>query len=376
MTDWRRSLAAIARLWTVVVLNEVYPNPLTNEEEWIELFNSGNEVVDLGGYYLDDKEDGGTSPYKIPDGERIEPGNFRVFEKSVTGIGLNNEGDVVRLLDPQELTVDAVVYNALPQGKSYQRKIDGEGEWQIGEATKNQPNYSEPETSPNPTVNLTGLKISEVYACPINETESEWVEFSNTAPVLLETEVKLMDGSNREKRFKLKILPGGWESIDLANGWLNNGGDEVRLYDALDRLIGQMSYDECRKKSSWSLIGDQFRLTTMVTRNAAYVWATPTEPSVTLSPTPQTATLSPTNIPTISPTITEEVDKMIEERETVLGTMSADRIYPVASQEAEIDDSSLKMGSVSGQSGRYWLMAGFLLLTGGFWGDIMKRKDA
>jgi hypothetical protein len=38
-----------------VVINEVYPNPLSGESEWIELFNDSTASTSLEGWVLEDK---------------------------------------------------------------------------------------------------------------------------------------------------------------------------------------------------------------------------------------------------------------------------------------------------------------------------------
>lgn len=122
-----------------VWLNEFLPAPrdvdwdgdgqATNNDEWIELYNSGQEPVDLAGWQLDDEE-GGSRPYAIPPGVSVAPGGFLVFYKWRTGVSLNNDGDQVRLLRPDGVVADQYSYSAHPgYDRSYSRTVDGDGVW-------------------------------------------------------------------------------------------------------------------------------------------------------------------------------------------------------------------------------------------------------
>ncbi len=55
---------------------------------------------------------------------------FLVFFKRQTGLALNDDGDWVRLISPDGITVDAVHYdNRPPYDCSYSRTTDGLGHW-------------------------------------------------------------------------------------------------------------------------------------------------------------------------------------------------------------------------------------------------------
>ena len=106
--------------------------------EWIELFNGCDGTVDLGGWMLD----GGpevratvlqdAASYVIPAGTIIEPSGYRVFCRHETGVALDDDGDVVRLLGPGGVLVDSFTYSAPPgPDGAYGRMVDGSGEWTV-----------------------------------------------------------------------------------------------------------------------------------------------------------------------------------------------------------------------------------------------------
>lgn len=109
-----------------IVINEIMYNPPeggTDSLEYIELFNNGNTAVDLSGWSLF-----GVS-FTYPTGSSIPAKGYSVTAvnanafKNVFGFlplqwttgGLNNSGEVIRLLDATGAEMDAVDYkNALP----------------------------------------------------------------------------------------------------------------------------------------------------------------------------------------------------------------------------------------------------------------------
>ena len=98
-----------------VLLNEFLPSPNNGEKEWVELFNAGSSAINLSGWQIDD-EDNATAPQIIPTDTIISPNGFLVisFNKNT----LNNDGDKVRLLWPDDQVVHAVAYSKASPGQS------------------------------------------------------------------------------------------------------------------------------------------------------------------------------------------------------------------------------------------------------------------
>lgn len=114
-----------------LVVNEFLPNPegLDNDLEFIEIRNLGNLDVNLSGWKIDDEE-GGSSPYEIPDGTNISSGGYLVFYRSDTGISINNSGDSVRLLSPDKNIVSEQRYEgSAKDNESYARDDSGNFQW-------------------------------------------------------------------------------------------------------------------------------------------------------------------------------------------------------------------------------------------------------
>jgi len=97
------------------------PNPQGNdsENEWIEIYNNGNETHDISGWMLDDI-DGGSNTYTFPQGTNILYGEYRVFSIKITSIALTNSGDSVRIIYPDNSIADEVKYTEkATDGESY-----------------------------------------------------------------------------------------------------------------------------------------------------------------------------------------------------------------------------------------------------------------
>ncbi|MEA1909526.1 MAG: lamin tail domain-containing protein [Patescibacteria group bacterium] len=112
-----------------VELTELYPNPKSSEEEFIELYNSGDNAVNLNGWKLDDKSPGGSSDYLVDNDLIIGPKQYLVFTKSQTKIALNNTGDYAQLIQPNGIVLENTPnYGNSKAGESY-IKIDGSWQW-------------------------------------------------------------------------------------------------------------------------------------------------------------------------------------------------------------------------------------------------------
>lgn len=133
-----------------ICLSEIMPDPPESGRdgpyEWIEVYNNGSDVVDLGGWYVGDA----TAMDAIPGPALLDPGGFLVIRgrsadvgdvpavivpDGEIGTGLANDGDVVMLLNPDGEVVDSIAYGAdlggFPApgaGRSLSRDITT-GEW-------------------------------------------------------------------------------------------------------------------------------------------------------------------------------------------------------------------------------------------------------
>lgn len=141
----RRILMSITVLMAVnlagadVLINEMLANPASDwngngvvsgmDDEFIELYNSGNESLDISGYVLRDTVfRSNPGEYVFPNGTVIAAGDFLVIFASKSGVFQGNDGDTIRLYDPFGNLVDEKAYNSTVEDVSFARIPDG-GEW-------------------------------------------------------------------------------------------------------------------------------------------------------------------------------------------------------------------------------------------------------
>ena len=110
-----------------IVINEINYNPsLTfNTEDWIELFNNGENEVDISGWMFKDSDD--AHSFIFPQGTVLDSNSYLVLciDTSLfkplfpevnnyignTGFGLSGSGELVRLYDNQMILIDSLVYD-------------------------------------------------------------------------------------------------------------------------------------------------------------------------------------------------------------------------------------------------------------------------
>lgn len=122
-----------------VMINEMLANPAKDwngngdisgmDDEFIELYNSGNQSVDISGYVLKDTVFRSTpGEYALPEGSVIGPKEFLLIFVSTSGVFQGNDGDAIKLYDPSGNLVDEKEYDATTEDISLARIPDG-GEW-------------------------------------------------------------------------------------------------------------------------------------------------------------------------------------------------------------------------------------------------------
>ncbi|MEA1868922.1 MAG: lamin tail domain-containing protein [Euryarchaeota archaeon] len=111
------------------MINELMPNPIGADRgnETTELYNCGDESVDIGGWVLEN-EDGAT--YNIPAGTTIESYGYYL----TTVVQLDNGGGQVLLYHNGEEVDSSIEYMHSTEGISWQRRTDGldtdsDGDW-------------------------------------------------------------------------------------------------------------------------------------------------------------------------------------------------------------------------------------------------------
>jgi hypothetical protein len=161
-----------------VVINEFMANPpgvgTDNNNEWIELYNIGDQPIDISGWKLGDSINAQRST--IPAGAQINAQGFYVFH--IVGNYLNNDspGDTVKLSDNSLTLIDSHSYSVVHDGKTIGRYPDGSDVWfEFDHPTSGSANYLKPlggEVSD-------GLTADIQYSNNDSQLSANWSGFSD-----------------------------------------------------------------------------------------------------------------------------------------------------------------------------------------------------
>ena len=113
-------------------------------DDWLEIYNPGDEAIDLTDYGLSD----GGSPWLFPEGTSIEAGGHLLVwcSDGADGPGLHTDfaisrgGEVLTLSDPFDRTLDEVDMPEQTTDVVTYRSPDGGQTWAFGEGTPAAPN--------------------------------------------------------------------------------------------------------------------------------------------------------------------------------------------------------------------------------------------
>jgi len=298
-----------------LIVNELYPRPKADEDEWVEVCNPYNNVIPLGGWSVIDGSEHKTSlPSQYLGMDQC------VIIRNPSG-KLNNDGDAVTILDPAGNQIDVVAYekSAFPTGETVALARIQNGVWKATiTPTPGEQNVVTPipelikiaaVAPPTPTkIIISGtindpapnsvtapikekpvskpigpltVRISELYPNTSgNDTDEEFIELENWGldPVDLSGWM-LGDATTRRYTEKESVIlpPLGTLAFSRKETQivLNNTSDAVRLYAPNNQLIDEQAYDKAPKGSSKARVGDVWDWTTNLTPDEPNRFSTP-----------------------------------------------------------------------------------------------------
>jgi len=148
-------------------LNEVYSRGTDADPDWVELYNSCADTLDLTGYKVyDNGGQAGSKPKKeIPAGTKLAPKGFLVIVVDKTGA--DSGGEKIWLEDSVGAVIDSVEFGALEPTQSWARKPDA-GLWQLANTiTKGFTNGDPTGVAAAPKV-VEGYLLTQNYPNPFN----------------------------------------------------------------------------------------------------------------------------------------------------------------------------------------------------------------
>jgi hypothetical protein len=162
-----------------VVINEFLAHTDDPQTDFIELFNTSPQAVDISGCWLSD--DFGTNKFRIPDGTVLPGRGFITWDEHQLGFSLSADGEEILLVNSNRTRVlDAVRFGGQANGVSRGRFPDG-----FGAATLAAQNPFVELGSPTPATNNAAplqrdIVINEIMYHPISgNDDDEYVELYN-----------------------------------------------------------------------------------------------------------------------------------------------------------------------------------------------------
>jgi len=198
-----------------VIINEVFVNPEgTDSNEFVELFNTGTVAANLSGWRLRNTTN---KTYIFPDNTLIAPQSYLVFYRLVTKLSLDNKGDRVELLTPNNESADLVKFGESNPGQSY--GVVG-GEWRL---------ISTPTPGKANLAQVLGEKITAPVAATKSSGGAKGVSYNNFT-LAMAREVPKNDGV--KVRGIVSVLPGvfGGQYFYITDG---SAGIQVYQYKKL-----------------------------------------------------------------------------------------------------------------------------------------------
>ncbi|MDP2910251.1 MAG: lamin tail domain-containing protein [bacterium] len=286
----KKSLVIIAIVFTLlpikclavnasdVIINEVawMGTAVSYNDEWIELYNNGEAMVNLDGWAL--KADDGSPEINLS-GTIPSKGFFlleRTDDNTVLNIpadliykgALGNDGENLKLFDNSNNIVDQIIFlDAWPAGdnetKETMQKINSS--WQTAEATPKKENQALPADE-GPEVLETrslelypkGIIFNEILASPDGpDGENEWIEIYNENDFEINLSGwQIKDGAGKITIYTLnkKIPALGYLVFSRPETkiTLNNDGDELFFFNPNKEIINSIIFNKAPLNQSYS----------------------------------------------------------------------------------------------------------------------------
>jgi len=220
--------------------------------DWIELVNTGDEEVNIGGLYLTDdltKPAMYQIPVNFPNETKIKPGEHKILWADAKsgkgplhlGFKLNASGGAIGLSADGKSVFESGNYSVQSTNVSSGRHLDGTGNWNIFESpTPGYVNSYAPEFTSDP---LMWCLQGAVYEYNITTTDGEndelfmgyytkpyWATFTNTGNGLATITGTMPGGTITKYNIKLFVTD-GYSAPVVQEFVLSRGSPPVGIFD-------------------------------------------------------------------------------------------------------------------------------------------------
>lgn len=256
-----------------VRINEIFPGPEEDEDEFVELINFGETCVDLSDWKIVDDAN-----HKYVFSENITIGAEEIiFVKQK--LYLNNDSDVVFLFDylmdenNKDNFIDKIEYENVENGKSY--GFDGENWIWTSIATPGEENeFDEVEEEDEYEGGNYAIRLNEVLPNPKgDEGKEEYIEIYNGESFTVNLKDWILkDSSKKEFIFSddHQIKSGEYLTLyrdDFKFSLNNSGKESVYLLDPDKNIIFAVFYESAKEDISYNFDGSRWSWSKHLTPN-------------------------------------------------------------------------------------------------------------
>lgn len=256
-----------------VVINEVEADDPDGGPDWVELYNAGDEKINIKGYFIgDDKElarmeNKETTP--IQEDTWLEPKAFYILEGNKDfQFGLGKKKDAVYLYDANQVEIDHITW-AAQMTQNLAREVDGTGLFMDLPPTKGKSNQSSSVVSLKDKIFINEIAFPKENYLEIVNPKDEELDLSG---------VEIRDNSD-DHRFRLNegtiIGPRAYVVVeantlgkvydDLSKTYTDdvfvagvqwNNSDQACLYDSQGELLDSYTWTSAPLLGSYSRLPD------------------------------------------------------------------------------------------------------------------------
>ncbi|QQS61818.1 MAG: lamin tail domain-containing protein [Candidatus Moraniibacteriota bacterium] len=223
-------------------LEELLPDPESDQNEFVELYNYGEKEINLSGWFVSDAVE------KKALSGILAPGEYRADS---FGLSLNNTKEKISLIDKCEGSVDTFEYEDSHKGKSW--SFDEEKWRETPFVTKGEKNNF-PQKIQEPTI-----RLNEIMPSPSEDQENnEFIEIYNFGKSAVDIGYwSLKDASDTGYVFPRQtiITPNEYKVFyrkDFSFALNDSGKETVYLLDPADFEVDSTLYEETKKDFSFS----------------------------------------------------------------------------------------------------------------------------
>lgn len=169
-----------------IVINEIFSRGVVSDPDWIELYNSSDNAVDISGYKIYDTggRSGSKAKMAVPASTTIASKGYYVIvvddaasaNPSGSNFGLSSAGEEVWLESSAGYVIDDVIFPDMSASTtiSYGRKPDGSSTWEtLTTVTKNGPNSATAATITGLAINPTAPKATDAVVVSATITDAQ-----------------------------------------------------------------------------------------------------------------------------------------------------------------------------------------------------------